>query len=424
MARRNLTQQDHELINQIASYVREQTDFFVQAGEWLDSEFSPEACLERDLATYPSTYPFDLPTVNEWRPANKRLAKAVQWLLNEISDNPGELLECALAARILLVNWIMTDPGTNQLGRVLTSLQDCAVGSLSHKRSRELLISEVITDWANWMDVCRRAWVRRPTESNLCSEIESVSDSEVLVEPKSTSREYIPPSTLDIFAPGNEWLGFGLYMDMYKMHVSSARMQRQRFAVTLSNVLSTEHLAFEKQFTHAVEPFTRCLDEHLKRVVREHPQQLQNVTEIRADIFKDGSPRAAAAADLAFSKAIELIKAVHNGHPPEGRSVPIRSDAGNIIATRWQWAENIQATLVKAATEPNNLPHDDGPRCLPMSKEEMARRICGDLKARARKVKSLLLQWKIEPFGKLWTVRLDLMPAHVRKRFEEKPHSH
>ncbi len=65
-------------------------------------------------------------------------------------------------------------------------------------------------------------------------------------------------------------------------------------------------------------------------------------------------------------------------------------------------------------------PHD-GELSEPMSKAELARRVFGDNKVRARKVEPLLKQWGVVQHSPLKIrVRLDAMDPHTRAKIERK----
>jgi len=126
--------------------VRNFPDIFREAGEWLDKEYSAEKCFKCDLANYDKHYPGDFPTVDSWESKILRL-RTVAWdLLEGRPENKRELPTPEYALRLVLVDWLFTDPKTDKLKIQITKFQDLTYRNLPHDLMRCTTDSICYTD--------------------------------------------------------------------------------------------------------------------------------------------------------------------------------------------------------------------------------------------------------------------------------------
>ena len=153
---------------------------------------------------------------------------------------------------------------------------------------------------------------------------------------------YQPPPVLDPWTDEPQWLQFQDLMTIYEMHRGKHRQQGEVID-HIEGLSERQKLAARcrvaKSYADAVWPFILCLDEHLNRLVREHPKQQENVTEIRKELKIIGGDNAAIArSDRALARAIDLILAVHDRQAPLGSAMPTRRPDGSVRSWRWKWA--------------------------------------------------------------------------------------
>lgn len=169
------TLENSQFLSDLRKHVRANPNLYQAAGDWLDQEFSAEACWHKEIEwAEQDNQEFPPPQYPETKPRERRI---VETKLNRIVTavkhflNDDTALVTALrwkhASRLLLLCWILTDETAHEFAPKLCDLQDWGWDDDdgSDQQFTRLWSQAVLPkpdDWRKWLDLSRRVWVARP----------------------------------------------------------------------------------------------------------------------------------------------------------------------------------------------------------------------------------------------------------------------
>jgi len=167
------TLEDSQFLSDLSKHVQSNPSLYQAAGDWLDREFSAEACWQKEIEQAErDNREFPLPPYPKHEPREKRI---VELKLNRIIAAANHFLhgDTTLvttprwdhASRLLLLCWILTDETAHEFTPTLCDLQQWEWDEDSDQQFSRLWSQAVLpnpADWRKWLDKCRKAWIARP----------------------------------------------------------------------------------------------------------------------------------------------------------------------------------------------------------------------------------------------------------------------
>ncbi len=163
-------------LHELNQHVRSNPHLYRSAGQWLDREYSDEACWRREVekvdrdnrevSTHHPDYKFEL---RERRIVEGKFSRLIE-AVGDFLQRDSVLITAStweVSSRVLLLCWLLTDEDAHGFIPRLCEFQEWDWEDDRDEKFSRLWAQIVLpnaVDWQEWLDLCRKAWVTRPDE--------------------------------------------------------------------------------------------------------------------------------------------------------------------------------------------------------------------------------------------------------------------